>query len=1073
MVGRFLSLFLCLYFFISLNFAGAQPRYRIEHFTAENGLPQNSVKNISVGQYGYIWLATEEGLVRYDGRNFVVFDRQRLKTSSDRIIGIQPAKRNTAGLNRPFSSAAADVAIANTASNEGIRIAKGVAVYDSTLFRRLYKRMQALQEPGRHLYVIKGIPDYWGNSQINGDRFLFNPGMEEGAFYIVDKAKIVSYQNWKKKYEIAYPASRFSDYFCNNGAIYQLSGPSKVVRISPAGANEFTISGDSLPSTGRKRTQEKLYWNTNTDQAFLYIGNSLYYLRPRGDGGFERKLLTTQLDLSTNHIGVVFYDLIHEKIYLGSSTRGLFVLSKQRFTVVNPEGENNEQIFYAQLPFGSNLVLTPTGLVLGKQTTGGEKYQKSRALLARLNPSDKRVILRDRDGQIWVKNGPALYRLNPDATRLTASWNFSNEIKAIRQAGGKQIYVGVINEGIYSVDPLAPLVKAVPVGDQMPKSITFLESAPDGTLIIGCIDGLYTRDAKTGLFGLVPGTKGLYIKSIHPTKGGKFWITAKEKGLMFLDGKTISAFPLDNARNLTSAHCVVEDGLGFLWIPTNRGLFRFAVSDLMRYLRESSRLAKNIEAPPPAGSTREPVYQYFTAKDGFLSNEFNGSCQPCGVRHSNGEISLPTLEGLVWFNPKDFLRTTVDAPVLLDGVTVKDQAVELANDTVRLPIDPETIEFRFSTPFFASRNSLNLSYALMREDADISSASWQTFEGKNLNVRYSVLPSGVYTLIVRRLSGRPGGGYLTTRILVIVPECWYETYWAKAMIVLILLAITYTAVSTHNSRKLRRVRMEKVSLERTVIARTNSLETALQDLENAKREVDHQVATMSRMLASMTHDVQSPLNYITLVSAEITDMVHEREYDKIPEVASMIGTTSQHTGRMLHDLLNYVKTQLYGSRIQNQKIYLQQLVESKLELFQSAIIQKEIEVSDRIPPAIQVCSDYQLLSIVVHNIIDNAVKYTNGGVVEFSIHEAENGLGLTISNSGSAMPVEKMDFINMPYDKNKAVQSTTRGAEMGLLIIKEIAELIGIEIRVTQTSRVNFNLIFSTGKDHRSRSCER
>lgn len=49
---------------------------------------------------------------------------------------------------------------------------------------------------------------------------------------------------------------------------------------------------------------------------------------------------------------------------------------------------------------------------------------------------------------------------------------------------------------------------------------------------------------------------------------------------------------------------------------------------------------------------------------------------------------------------------------------------------------------------------------------------------------------------------------------------------------------------------------------------------------------------------------------ITLVSAEITDMVHEGEYGKIPEVASMIGATSQHTSRMLQDLSNYVKTQL-------------------------------------------------------------------------------------------------------------------------------------------------------------------
>lgn len=209
----------------------------------------------------------------------------------------------------------------------------------------------------------------------------------------------------------------------------------------------------------------------------------------------------------------------------------------------------------------------------------------------------------------------------------------------------------------------------------------------------------------------------------------------------------------------------------------------------MRYLKSSSRPGNNVGARSAAGNIWEPPYQYFTAKDGFLSNEFNGSCQPCGVKHSNGEISLPTLEGLVWFRPKDFLRPGVDAPVLLDLVMVKDQTVEPSNDTVRLPIDPQTVEFRFSTPFFGSRNSLNLSYALMQENADISSASWQTFEGESLNVRYSALPSGSYLLVVRRLTGKGADGYLTTKIYVVVPHHWYETYWAKAMIILLLLGI--------------------------------------------------------------------------------------------------------------------------------------------------------------------------------------------------------------------------------------------------------------------------------------------
>lgn len=62
----------------------------IDHFTIKNGLPQNSVKSISADAPGYIWLATEEGLVRFGGRNLVYFDNQEMRTQSKQIVSIQP-----------------------------------------------------------------------------------------------------------------------------------------------------------------------------------------------------------------------------------------------------------------------------------------------------------------------------------------------------------------------------------------------------------------------------------------------------------------------------------------------------------------------------------------------------------------------------------------------------------------------------------------------------------------------------------------------------------------------------------------------------------------------------------------------------------------------------------------------------------------------------------------------------------------------------------------------------------------------------------------------------------------------
>src|SRR5690606_5707627 len=60
-------------------------QYHIEHFTDEQGLPQNSINAIGVDEYGFVWLATEGGITRYDGRNFKVYEAEALGVQSIRI----------------------------------------------------------------------------------------------------------------------------------------------------------------------------------------------------------------------------------------------------------------------------------------------------------------------------------------------------------------------------------------------------------------------------------------------------------------------------------------------------------------------------------------------------------------------------------------------------------------------------------------------------------------------------------------------------------------------------------------------------------------------------------------------------------------------------------------------------------------------------------------------------------------------------------------------------------------------------------------------------------------------------
>ena len=64
--------------------------YAVSHYTDENGLPQNSVKSIAADKNGFIWLATENGLVRFDGQRFYTFDKSNSSLLSPRFYSLLP-----------------------------------------------------------------------------------------------------------------------------------------------------------------------------------------------------------------------------------------------------------------------------------------------------------------------------------------------------------------------------------------------------------------------------------------------------------------------------------------------------------------------------------------------------------------------------------------------------------------------------------------------------------------------------------------------------------------------------------------------------------------------------------------------------------------------------------------------------------------------------------------------------------------------------------------------------------------------------------------------------------------------
>jgi signal transduction histidine kinase/ligand-binding sensor domain-containing protein len=1056
-------LFLFLYIQTQANCSFGQHGYSVKHYTAENGLPQNSVKSISGDSEGFVWLATEDGLVRFDGRGFYVFNTSNLNVKSNRVNIIKPSSRNSIlPENVLTGSGRAQVTYAKFGLDEAVKIENGRATYDTNYSLNRDIKLHPLKKDSKDIYSVLGLPDLWYRSSVPNYRFMITGGSEEGNFYVCTPTHVNYFRNWKRQYKIANPVADLWNYFSIGERLYYFQRRKSFIKIFDKNLSRFPLTGDILynPAYKAGNSDFKLYWNNNSDQAFLFLAGNLYTLEQQKNGYLATKLLVEDFDLPPREINVVYFDKTGGKIYLGSSTNGLYVLSKHQFQTLTVAGENRPNIFYSQLPYQNNTVLTPTGIIVGKDIRTNTIIDKRLPVLKESNPSDRRIIIRDKNANIWVKNHGTLIQLSRNGEQIIKQWKFGNEVKAICQGKDSQIWVGVINEGLYKVDPDAgPKF----FGTDSLKNITYLESLSKQQLLAGSVTGLYKIDlSRKKKPTLVEGTKDVYIKSIHISGPDRIWITAEKKGLMLLSGKEgLVLFPLDKNRYLATPHCVVDDGLGYIWVPTNRGLFQMNINDLLLY----AKIKTADTGKTPAGQNQplpELLYMYHTMDEGFNTNEFNGSCQPCGVRLANGHISLPSLNGLVWFKPGHINRYVPDGRIILDKAELNQQTLRISGDTIQFPLNPENIKIYFSTSYFGNDYNLNLSYALLKPGSAYKPPEWLPLDNKDFTVHYSSLNSGRYTLVIRKQNGFGINNYSYKRVYLIVPQRWYETTWAVSLFFATITLVLIFGVHFYNIYRLKIIQRKNLQLEELVLSRTNSLENALIELRESKDQLNNQVHIMSRLLTSITHDVQSPLNYIAFASGHIPKMVEQQKFDGISEIGTMIAGLSQRTGNMLRDLLNYIKIQVYGKRMVSEEINLRALIDSKLEIFKNVTAHKGILLSNQIPDTIQINYDYHLLSIVIHNLIDNAVKYSGQGQIRIDATDNNpNETELVISNHGIPLAQEIIDIVNSPATEFNHPFQIERTTGLGLIIVKEVAQLIGIKVYVTQTDITSFHLLLN------------
>lgn len=983
-------------------------QYTFRQYTDENGLPQNSVKSIAFDRSGFLWMITENGVVRFDGQNFRSFNKNHLPLTSSRMSWLLP-DLNTG------------ILYAVTEKDQVIIMQDGQARMSDHGAPPLGPLPAATQQGHFQVYNALGLPNMYA-SLITMDRYKMNAGSMN--YFILSNDSIINYRDGKVASAMAFKSEDYSRYFLVGNRLYLFRNLQVTLIENGIAQATGEIQGDIRLQEGvlNRQVQPKIYWNASTGQAFLVVGDWLYLLKPGAKNGLTTELLMKGFDFDANRILSIYYDIRYRRLFMGSHTRGLFVFTRKPFQTLRSEDNDADEVYYAQLGLRNGRILTPQGYLMGL-------HQRNEVLpeFSKRMEEDRSSMLMDHRKHIWVKHRQMVYRFDSTGRHLLKEYRLPYHVTMLYEDQHGMLFMGTKNHPAWQLNLNDDNAIPVEVFPQVTDACYFQEEGPD-RLWIGTSTGLYKVNKRTGKVDSLPGLTGKYVRSLYLRQENELWITTHEDGYFLYNGKKLVKLPLDKGNYLASSHCLLEDNRGFFWITTNKGLFQAARQDLLDFVD---------------GKLSNPYYYYYDKYAGFLTNEFNGGCQPCAVKLDNGYFSLPSLNGLVVGNPSALVPEVPDARLFIDRVEVDGETIG-QTDTLNFKKNFDFVRIFITTPYFGNPYNRQLDFALVK---DHNPATWQPLDPDG-SIKLSSLASGTYEIRFRKANGFGSNNRMVKSLLLVVPLAFYETAWFRALVIFSIIAgfILYIRI------KLRYIRKKNTQLEQKIDERTQALKATLTELQQSEDILRRQTRMQQRLITAITHDIKTPLKYLTGAARRLYDKTEGEKEDEGKRTAHLIYESGYRMYHLTDNLLQYIKLNSSGFDIVLDDFCLNELVDNRLQIFNEIAAEQNSQILSDILPGTYIRSNRHLLGIVIHNLIDNAVKATFNGVITLSAKESGEELRILVEDNGFGMNKEMQQWCNEENTSGAAEKGFTSRTGLGLIIVKDLVTQMKGRIHVRDAS---------------------
>ncbi|MEO9887691.1 MAG: ATP-binding protein [Balneola sp.] len=1040
----------------------------IEVFDQTDGLPVISLTDIVQGADGYLYIASSGGVSRFDGSDFEQISTQQYpQLNSNRILFLHATPDSSVWMvdEQFFFSRwkegnlfTFDSLFASTAhsewdmktSKEGdvwIFSEQEARVFKNESFVKKHEFLSnqyidLLPVSGNQVFALsdEGLMELKDNSaalRIPVERLPFSKA-EQGAFNretkmahlsgnriaIADFTGVAIYNFLTQEYRfIPYPS-------------HISSSPQSILEKTPSLLLLHTLQGhyELDLSTGEyalfEGTKDEDIWSSTYNPVWLdkplYISES-----------------------SVNYNGITIFETqnaeriaqaSHDKegnLWLNVASKGLVRLAISPFSVLSTKNilqsdntysiveDNDKNIWLSSFEFGIHRISDTTidywspqngglpnnlawslyerkngNLIAGFWDTGlfqfdGEEWNPF-ILNDTLLLDQAESFYENNDGDFWIGSRLGLYKKNAGTNRFSEIYTETGEpilrTQVIQPDPGKKLWLGTHGSGLLSAD------------EGKVNAVVFENLSPQ------------------------PKIRDLFFSSVDT-----LWLATETYGL----GRAIlnKTGSIQSYKFLTQTdglpdigvHRIIPDPHGFFWLSSNQGISRINTASLNSYLENE---------------TPEIWIEVFTEADGLPIREANGGTQSNGLIASDSTIWIPTQKGVVLFNPASFLNRNPfeHTSINLSSIKTEDNEYQIFREKeVDLKRGERSLTLNFELVHFTNPDEVDIEYRIssLRD-------SWNVLS-KDKQLSITNLPPGIHHIELK-IAGLPRALNSGDSFSLNTPYYFYERTWFYILVAgFISLGIIALFYSTARAAEKREQRLNLRVEERTRLLNEQKNETdkALKTIQKQARELEQLNEVKTDFFINMTHELRTPLSLIKGPLHLLQDTSRRDDIDQQEQLA-LIEKNSAHLTNVVDQLLDLLRLEGDISSTQYKKIELVSFVRTQASQFLSSdsLTAKDFKLPDSEKEHF-IISDPEACSLIINNLVTNAIKYTEEhDLIELKVYAEKEYTVLEVIDTGIGISEQEIQFIFDPFFRaGNALDQ--RGSGVGLSIVKNFIDRLG------------------------------